>query len=70
MMTTNSNIDRRAMATGTKAAWRMPTPYQGAAERGVVCQSASGFNQGGLLVQFHAIRPEGGLRTDRRRLQH
>jgi hypothetical protein len=68
-MTTNSNIDRRAMATARTAAGLTSAPYQGAAGSAVVYPSQSAFNHGGL-IQRQALRPEGWARKDRRQLHN
>jgi hypothetical protein len=69
-MTTNSNIDRRATATGMTAAGLKSAPYPGATFGAVVCPSESGFNLGGQAINARALRPEGWARKDRRQLQH
>jgi hypothetical protein len=54
---------------GSTFVWRQSALYQGAAALRVVRPAASAINIGGGFEQRHALRPEGGLRTDRHQIQ-
>lgn len=69
-MTTNSNIDRRATATGMTAAGLASAPYQGVGVLAVACPGRSVFNPGGGHIERKGLRPEGWARKDRRQLQN
>ena len=68
-MKTNLTTAKRARMTGPAVVRQPSAPYGGAAGRRVSCLSSLTNGLGGGLIQWHAFRPEGVTRQDRRQNQ-